>query len=385
MTALELPDTSLNDREAAAVERAIEWASTTVAPLAENWETDRRFAAEAFAAAGEAGLTGLLVPVEQGGEGLGPVAMARIVEEAASVDLAATFPLVVHNNLAAAIATQGSDELRARYVDDLVAGRKLGAFLLTEPGVGSDAGAITTAATKTGDGWVLNGAKAWVTNAAAADVLSVYATTDPDGGHRAIAAFLVDADAPGVKADPTYALFGAHGMGTGGFRFENCNVDESAMLVPPGQGFRAAMSGIDLARLLVGAMCCGMLRAGLETATDYVGKRHAFGGPIADLQAVRFKLADVATDLEASRLLTYRAARSLQEGADTTVAAAHAKKFATRAAESRLADCMQVMGAAGARRDHCLPRHLSASRLTHYMDGATEIQDVVISRSLLNG
>ncbi|MGI9612508.1 MAG: acyl-CoA dehydrogenase family protein [Acidimicrobiales bacterium] len=385
MTALELPDSSLNDREAAAVERTIAWASTAVAPLAEHWETDRRFAAEAFAAAGEAGLTGLLVPVEQGGEGLGPVAMARIVEEAASVDLAATFPLVVHNNLAAAIATQGSDELRARYLDDLVAGRKLGAFLLTEPGVGSDAGAITTVATKTADGWVLNGAKAWVTNAAAANVLSVYATTDPDGDHRAIAAFLVDADAPGVDADPTYALFGGHGMGTGGFRFENCKIDESAMLVPPGQGFRAAMSGIDLARLLVGAMCCGMLRAGLETATDYVGKRRAFGGPISDLQAVRFKLADVATDLEASRLLTYRAARSLQEGADTTVAAAHAKKFATRAAESRLADCMQVMGAAGARRDHCLPRHLSASRLTHYMDGATEIQDVVISRSLLSG
>jgi len=385
MSAGRLPDSLLDEREAAAVERAITWATEIVAPMAERWETDRRFAAEAFAAAGEAGLTGLLVPVEHGGEGLGPVAMARIVEEAASVDLAATFPLVVHNNLAAAIASQGSDELRARYLDDLVAGRKLGAFLLTEPGVGSDAGAISTVATANGHGWTLNGAKAWVTNAAAADVLSVYATTDPDGDHRAIAAFLVDADSRGVIAEDTYPLFGGHGMGTGGFRFENCKVDGGAMLVPPGQGFRAAMSGIDLARLLVGAMCCGMMRAGLGTATDYVAGRRAFGGPIADLQAVRFKLADVATDLEASRLLTYRAARSLQDGDDTTVAAAHAKKFATRAAESRLADCMQVMGAAGARRDHCLPRHLATARLTHYMDGATEIQDVVISRSLLSG
>jgi alkylation response protein AidB-like acyl-CoA dehydrogenase len=144
------------------------------------------------------------------------------------------------------------------------------------------------------------------------------------------------------------------------------------------------MEGIDLARLLVGAMCCGMMQTGLATATAYVSERMAFGRPIADLQAVRFTLADVATDLEAARLLTYRAARRLQEGdEEVAVAAAHAKKFATRAAERRLADCMQVMGAAGARRDHPLPRHLAGSRLTHYMDGATEIQDVVISRSLL--
>ena len=373
----------LTEREAAAVDRAIAWVETDVAPLAEAWETDRRFASEAFTAAGDARLTGLLVPEEHGGEGLGPVAMARIVEEGAAVDLAATFPLVVHNNLAAALSARGSDELRARHLDDLVSGRKLGAFLLTEPGVGSDAGAITTVARRTEGGWVLDGAKAWVTNAAAADVLSVYATTDPAGGHRAIAAFLVEADAPGVIAQPTYELFGGHGMGTGGFRFEGCEVDDAAMLVGPGDGFRAAMAGIDLARALVGAMCCGMLRAGLATATSYVAERQAFGRPIADLQAVQFKLADVATDLEASRLLTYKAARSIQAGADATVAAAHAKKFATRAAERRLADCMQVMGAAGARRDHCLPRHLASSRLTHYMDGATEIQDVVISRSLL--
>jgi alkylation response protein AidB-like acyl-CoA dehydrogenase len=378
-----MSDDDLTPHEAEAVERAIAWATDSVAPLAERWETERRFAAEAFAAAGDARLTGLLVPTEHGGDGLGPVAMARIVEEAAAVDLAAAFPLVVHNNLAAAVARQGSDELRSRYLSDLVAGRRLGAFLLTEPGVGSDAGAITTVATRNGGGWTLDGSKAWVTSAAAADVLSVYANTDPESGHRGIAAFLVDADAPGVVHEPTYALFGGHGMGTGGFVFEGCAVEDGAMLVPPGEGFRAAMEGIDLARLLVGAMCCGMMRAGLATASDYVIARQAFGRPIADLQAVRFKLADVATDLEASRLLTYRAARTLQDGADATISAAHAKKFATRAAEKRLAECMQVMGAAGARRDHCLPRHLAAARLTNYMDGATEIQDVVISRSLL--
>ena len=144
------------------------------------------------------------------------------------------------------------------------------------------------------------------------------------------------------------------------------------------------MEGIDLARVLVSAMCCGMLRTSLSTASAYVRNRNAFGARLADLQGVRFKLADVATDLEASRLLTYQAAHALQDGGDASVEAAHAKKFATRVTEVGIASCMQVMGANGAKRDHPLPRHLAAARLTHYVDGATEIQDVVISRSLLD-
>ena len=377
-------DDVLTGDEAAVVERAQAWVEAEVAPRAEIWERERRFAAEGFASAAAAELTGLVAPVELGGEGLGPVALARVVETVASVDLGTAFALVVHNNLVGAIARRAEPVLRDRYLADLIAGRRLGAFLLTEPGVGSDAAAITTEARAIDDGWVIDGAKAWVTNGAQADVLSVYATTDPSLGHRGIAAFLVEADRPGVVRQDRYELFGGHSMGTAGFSFEGCEIGADALFVPPPDGFRAAMEGIDLARLLVGAMCCGMMATGLATATAYVKERSAFGGPIADLQAVRFTLADVATDLEAARLLTYRAARQLQDddGA-VAVAAAHAKKFATRAAERRLADCMQVMGAVGARRDHPLPRHLAGSRLTQYMDGATEIQDVVISRSLL--
>ncbi|MEM7337575.1 MAG: acyl-CoA dehydrogenase family protein [Actinomycetota bacterium] len=373
----------LADHEAEVVERAEQWAREFVAPRAEAWERDRTFAADAFAAAADARLTGLLVAPEDGGAGLGAVALARLLEVVAAVDLAVAFSLVVHNNLVGAVARSAPPVLRERYLADLIAGRTLGAFLLTEPGVGSDAAAIATTATKVDGGWRLDGEKAWVTNATDATVLSVYATTDPGLGHRGIAAFLVPADTPGVERLDAYPLFGTHAMGTGGFRFDGCLVGDDALFVPPGEGFRAAMEGIDLARVLVGAMCCGMMGEGLRTATEYVRARPAFGGPIADLQAVRFRLADVATDLEASRLLTYKAAALVAAGEPAAVAAAHAKKFATRAAERTLADCMQVMGAAGARRDHALPRHLASARITHYIDGATEIQDVVISRHLL--
>lgn len=377
-------DASLDEAERAAVALAREWAQVAVAPQAEAWETERRFAREAFDSAAEAGLTGLTAPGADGGRALGPVALTRVMEEIAAVDLGVAFSLAVHNNLVGAVARRAGYELRERYLDDLVAGRRLGAFLLTEPGVGSDAAAITTTARRDADGgWVLDGAKAWVSNGAEASVLSVYATTEPGAGHRAVAAFLVDADTPGIERVTPYPLIGAHSLGTAEFLFDNCRVGPDALFVPAGQGFRAAMEGIDLARVLVGAMCCGMLEAGLEVARHYVSGRHAFGQPLAGFQAVQFSLADVATDLEASRLLTYRAAQLLAAGdGSSAVAAAHAKKFATRVAERGLAACMQVMGAAGARRHHCLPRHLTGARLTHYLDGATEILDVVIARSL---
>ncbi len=376
-------DDILTRPEAEVLEAARRWAASAVAPRAEQWERDRQFAREAFTAAAQARLTGLMVSEYDGGRGLGPVALARVLEAAAAVDLGTAFSLVVHNNLAATVARRASGPVRNRFLPDLVSGARLGAFLLTEPGVGSDAAAITTTATRIDGGWRLDGEKAWITNAAGADVLSVYATVDRTAGHRGIAAFLVDADAPGVERTGPYDLVGGHSMGTGGFRFTDCRVPDDAMFVFPPEGFRAALEGIDLARVLVGAMCCGMLGHALETATARVKERVAFGAPVADLQGVRFILADAATDLEAARLLTYRAARRLQDGTADPVGAAHAKKFATRAAERQIAQCMQVMGAAGARRDHALPRHLAGARLTQYLDGATEIQNVVISRALL--
>ena len=378
-------DDDLTAAERAVVKRAQAFAGDVVAPNAAQWEASRTVPRAALGQAAAAGLCGLIVPVELGGLGLGATATARVMQELAAADMAFAFCLVVHNNLAGNIARNGTAAQAQRYLPDMLSGRRIGAFLLTEPKGGSDAAAIETRADREGDDWTLDGEKAWVTNAAVADILSVYAQTDPAAGWRGIACFLVAADAPGVERLAAYQLMGGHAMGTGGFRFTGTPVAAEDLLLPAGTAFKAALAGIDLARILVGAMCCGMLQAGLECALDYAVKRRAFGQSTASFQGLQWMLADAATDLEASRLMTYDAARRLDAGADTTVAAAHAKKFASRAALARLADCMQAMGAAGFRADYPLARHLAGAKMAQFLDGTTEIQNVVIARSLLRG
>lgn len=378
-------DDALTGAEQVVVDDAIAFAAKHLEPMAETWESERRFAAEGFEALGPAGLCGLVVPTEFGGRGVGPVALARVLEELAAADLAAAFSAVVHNNMARAVATSGNQKLIDDLLPRLVSGETVGAFLLTEPEFGSDAAKIDCRATRDGDEWIITGSKAWVTNASHAGALNLYAQTDPTLGHRGIVSIVVDPDAPGVTRTEPYELMGAHAMGTGGFEFDQVRAPVADTLVPVGQAFAAAMAGIDLARVLVGAMCCGILRRSLDVALARTAERQVFGGAVADKQGIQWMLADVATDLEAMRLLTFRAARLLQEGgAEATLMAAHAKKFAARTAQERIADCMQVMGAVGYRRDpgNPLPRHLAAARLTGYIDGATEIQNVVIARSL---
>lgn len=370
------------------INAAAELASTVVAPNADIWEREQRFAHESFQAAAERGLTALLVPPALGGKGLGTVALARVVEEVAAADLAAAFSLVVHNNHLRAIVNSANEKLIERELASLISGERVGAFLLTEPGVGSDAAAITTRAVRDGEEWVINGEKAWVTNAAVADSLNVFAQSDPGLGHRGIVSILVTADTPGVTRLDPYELVGGYGMGTGGFRFEDVRVPVADTLAQPGAAFAAAMGGIDVARVVVGAMCCGIMRTSLDVALDATASRQLFGSTVAGQQGVQWMLADAATDLEATRLLTYHAADLLatdDEGAP--LAAAHAKKFAARAAERAVTACMQSLGASGMRRsdDNPLPRHLAGARVANYIDGTTEIQNVVIARAIWAG
>jgi alkylation response protein AidB-like acyl-CoA dehydrogenase len=360
------------------------FAQQHISPHAADWERKRIVPRDLFPLAAELGLTGLLVPKDLGGQGISHVATARILEEIAGHCMAFAFSLVVHNNLAGNIARNGSRDLIDRYLPEMISGDRVGAFCLTEPSAGSDAAAITTSATRDDRGWVIDGQKAWVTNGAMADVISVYAQTDAKKGWRGIACFLVDAATRGLTKEQPYALFGGHAMGTNGLSLKRCHVPSGNMLLGPGDGFKAAMVGINIARVYVGAMCCGMMQSSLGCALDYAVKRKAFGKATAEFQGLQWKLADVATDLEAARLLTYRAATMMDAGSTAMVEAAHAKKFASVAALQGIAECMQAMGAAGYRSDNPLGRHLANAKMAQYLDGTTEIQNVVITRSLIN-
>lgn len=371
------------DIEAATVAAARAFAAEVVDPAAAEWERDRRWPAEAFRAAADAGLCGLLVPRGMGGRGLGTSGMCGVLSALAAADMGFAFSLVCHNNLEGAIAKRGTTAQKDRYLARMMAGELLGGFLLTEPTGGSDAAAIRTTATRDADGWRLDGEKAWCTNGTHAGLVNVYVQTEPGTGARGIAAFLVETDQPGVTRLPGYEMMGAHSTGANGFCFEGVRLSDDQLFIPPGEAFRAAMEAIDIARIVVAAMCAGMLARGIAAATAFLKGRHAFGGPLSDQQALRFLVADAATDLEAMRALTEAAGAAFDaRAADAGVMAAHAKKFATRQALARLLDCMQALGAPGFRQDQPLARHVAGAKMAAYLDGTTEIQNVVIARSL---
>ena len=362
---------------------AVDFARRVILPNTHHWEKLGRVPYEAYEQAGEAGLCGLRVPEAYGGQGLDVAGMAAVMEILAAQSLSAAFSFVVHNNHAAFVASHGNAGHRARYLDDLLAGRKVGAFLLTEPQAGSDAQAIATTAVQTDAGWVINGEKAWVSNATFADVLSVYVQTEPGSGSRGIAAFLIEASHPGVRLTDPYDLLSGHALGAGGVVFDDCEVGDEALVLGPGEAFAAALGGIDIARINVAAMCCGMLDECLRIAVRHAGRRLAFGQPVLDFQGLEWELADAATDLAAARALTNAAIESSVAGdPGAGEAAAHAKKFATRAAFDGISACMQAMGAVGYTTQYPLARHLAGAKMAQYLDGTTGIQNVVISRAM---
>jgi alkylation response protein AidB-like acyl-CoA dehydrogenase len=365
------------------IAKAAEFSNRYVGQGAAAWERQKGLPPEGIRAAAKAGLCGMLLAEDLGGKALSKSAMARVMEELSKADMAYAFVLIVHNNLMNAIADNGTQEQKARYLPAMLSGECLGAFLLTEGQGGSDAANVTTTARRERGGWIIDGAKVWVSNAATAGLLSVYAQTDADLGSRGIACFLIEADCQGVIREAPYAMLGAHAMGVGGFRFENCRIQDDALLLPPGAGFKGAMAGIDLARANVAAMCCGIMANSLDVALAYCAGRRLFGQRVTEFQGLQWQLADVATDLHAARLMAASALAAIDAGEGAAIPAAHAKKFATQAAERGVAACMQAMGANGYKHEYPLARHLACARMANYIDGTTEIQNVVISRDLL--
>ncbi|MBK9081201.1 MAG: acyl-CoA dehydrogenase family protein [Rhizobiales bacterium] len=281
-----------------------------------------------------------------------------------------------------ALSRSPNERLGREVLPELLSGRSWGAFLLTEPGVGSDAAAITCAIQKVENGYRIAGAKSWVTNGVNADVLLTFGQSNPGAGAKGMLAVVARRNQPGVKASDALNLFGSHAMGTSDVAFDDCLVGDEAVAFPAGGGFQAAMGGLNVARLGVAALCNGALQGGLECAVRYATARQAFGKPIYAFQGVQMPLANVATSLEASRSLTFQAIALLDAGQDCTVLAAHAKKYATQTAFQGLSVCMQALGANGLKDEFGLGRQLAAARVAEFMDGTGEIQNIVIGRAL---
>ncbi|MCI8293369.1 MAG: acyl-CoA/acyl-ACP dehydrogenase [Hespellia sp.] len=355
-----------------------EFADIFVKPNAEKWEKEHvqpellREAIRRFSK--------YYIAKEFDGEAASVMTISKILEILAGADYGFAFSFHVHNAVTMVTSLSANETLRKKYLPKLMMGEMIGAFLLTEPDAGSDAASIRCRAEKRGDQWILNGEKAWVTNAGTADLLLVFAQTGE--GTKDIIGFLTERRSEGIKLVELYDMLGAHTSVTGRLQFTDCAVEDTNIAYEQGTAFRAALEGIDFARFGIASMCNGALESCLEEAIQYAKERAQFGKPIYKNQGLQWKFADKVTRLEASRLLTYQAAKKMDDGENATLAAAHCKKFATRAAYDGVSHAMQCMGANGLKRSYSLARQLSALSITFNTDGTSEICNLVIGRAL---
>ncbi|MEX0678588.1 MAG: acyl-CoA dehydrogenase family protein [Pirellulales bacterium] len=375
-------DADLSPAERELLARACAFSRRVVAPGARQWDHERRHPTEALRAACDEGLAGIELEPEWGGDGLRFSAKMRIVEEMAKDDFGFAFSLVNHHNALVRVS-RGNPALAGRLVPRMLRGELIGCAAYTEPGYGSDLARLTTTAARTEGGWTLNGAKAWITNAAVAGVVITLAQTDPAAGSRGIATFVVEAGQNGFVREGAFDLVGAHSIGTGGFGLRDYFAPDEAVLDPPGEAFKNSLVGINGARCYVAAMCAGMLESAIAVAVRYAQRRTAFGRPVIEFQGLRWSLVDAATDLAALRLLAYRAARQIDAGADAEEAAAAAKKFAGDKTLAHLAACIQALGANGLRSEYPLMRHLVACKTACFTDGTTQIMNERLGKLLL--
>ncbi len=348
-------------------------------------ERDRKhiFPIDIFQEMGEMGLFGMLVPEEYGGAGTDTLSYLLAIEEISRVDAAAAVTLSVTNSVCCwPIVHFGSETLKRKVLPPLASGEAVGGFGLTEPGAGSDAGSLKTTARRDGDFWVLNGEKAWITNAGYAKYFVVLARTDPGAGKRGLSAFVVPADAPGFSVGSPEEKMGLRSSLTAQIYFSDCRVPAENLLGEEGQGLKIALSTLGHSRLGIGAQAAGIHQRALELAVSYARERVQFGAPIAANQAIQFKIAQMATELAASRALTYYAATS-EHTKQAGRLAAQAKVYASEAANRACQESLQIHGGNGFHDDYEISRLYRDVRVTTIYEGTSEMQRLVIARSLL--
>jgi butyryl-CoA dehydrogenase len=361
---------------------AREVALREIAPHIADWDKRHVFPRALYGKLTEAGLMGMLVPEAYGGVGADYVSFALAIEELARVDAGTAVTVSVHSMICNAIATLGSTEQRGRWLEPLAAGDVIAGFGMTEPDAGSDAAAIRAPARRDGDGWILSGRKQWCTNGAYSGVImAMFRTGGP--GAKGISAFLVDTALPGIVVEKTTEKLGIHTSNTVDLAFDEVRVPASAMLGSEGTGFTQALMTLASGRIGIAAQATGILAACLDASVAFAKDRVAFGKPIGAFEGVSFKIARMATDLDAARLLVYRAAALAGAGRPFVTEAAKAKLFASTKAREHAAEAVQIHGGYGYTTEFPVERYYRDAKITEIYEGTSEIQQLVIARALL--
>ncbi|GAK12124.1 acyl-CoA dehydrogenase [Geomicrobium sp. JCM 19039] len=334
---------------------------------------------------GELGLMGIPVPEEYGGSEMGFVAYIATIHELSKISASTGVILSVHTSVGTGpIVKYGTKEQKHAYVTDLARGKKIGAFALTEPGAGSDAASLKTSAVDRGDHYVLNGSKAFITNAGAAGVYIVFARTGEEPGNRGISAFIVDADSQGLIVGKKEEKMGMHGTNTSELIFENMIVPKENLLGALNDGYRVALANLNAGRIGIAAQALGIAEGALQRAVRYANERKQFGASIARNQGISFKLAEMATEVEAAKCLVYQAAHLEQSGVPCVKEASIAKLIASKAAVEVSQQAVQVFGGYGYTKEYEIERYFRDAKVCEIYEGTSEIQKMVISKQLMN-
>jgi alkylation response protein AidB-like acyl-CoA dehydrogenase len=361
-----------------------EFMDQEIAPRAAEIDRTDQFPHWAVAKLAEMGLCGIIFPEEFGGAGGDYLMYSIAMEELARVSGSVALILAAHVSLGTyPIYAFGTPAQKKKYLPDLTSGRKLGAFGLTEPGAGSDAGGTRTRAERKDGGWVVNGSKHWITNAGVAGTLVATARTSPAPGVDGISSFIIEAGTPGMKIAKKEDKVGLRGSETNPIFFEDLRLPADSLLGEEGKGFRQFMKTLDGGRISIGAMALGLAQAAYDAAVNYASQREQFGKPIAEFQGVQFKLANMATEIEASRHLIYAASRLRDRGEKVTKYSAMAKLYASEVSMRATNDAIQIFGGNGYSREYPVERYWRDAKLTEIGEGTSEIQRIVIARELL--
>ena len=361
-----------------------EFAEREIRPHVMEWDEKQIFPIDILKQLAQLGFLGVLIPTEYGGSGLGYVEYVTIVEELSRVDGSIGISVAAHNSLCTGhIYSFGTEDQRRRFVVPLARGEKIGAWSLTEPEAGSDAGGTQTVARLDGDHWILNGQKTFTTHGTYGDVCVAMAVTDKSAGHHGISAFILEKGMPGFSAGKKENKLGLRASDTSTVVFEDCRIPKENLLGEPGHGFIDALKVLDGGRISIAALGVGMAQGAYEAALHYSKQRKQFGRPIAEFQAIQFKLADMATEIDAARLLTHRAAWMKDQGMQTTAQSSMAKLYAGEVAVRVANECVQVHGGYGYIKEYPAEKFYRDVKLCTIGEGTSEIQRIVIAREIL--